>query len=194
MSALHHVLFVDDHVVAQIIEAQLVVGAVGDIGVIGGAALLVVQIVRDYADGHAEVAEHLAHPFALELGEIIVDGDDVHALPGQRVEVAGQGGDERFALAGFHFGDAPLMQHDAAEHLHMEMPLAQHAAHGLAHYGERFGQQIVERFAGGKPRAELRRHAAQLFFGEPAVRILIRINLGGDFLKALDFRRVGIAE
>ena len=194
MPALHHVLFVNDHVVAQVIEAELVIGAVGYVGGICGAARLVVQIVRDHADRHPQVAEHLAHPFALKACQIIVDGNDMHALAGQRVQIAGERGDERFAFACSHFGDTALMQHDTAEHLHMKMTLAKHAAHGLAHDGKRLGQQVVQRFAGGQPGAEFFGHTAQLFFRKPAVRVFIRIDFRGDFLKALDFRRVGIAE
>ena len=46
------------------------------------------------------------------------------------------------------------MQHDAADHLHVEMALAEHALGGLAHGGEGFGQEIVERFALGQAVAQ----------------------------------------
>ena len=85
MAALHHLLFVDRHIVAQIIEAQLVIRAVGDIGGIGRAALLRGQIVDDEADGQPQKTVDLAHPLRVALGEIIVDRDDVHAPSGQRV-------------------------------------------------------------------------------------------------------------
>ena len=51
VTALHHLLFVNRHIVAQIIEAQLVICAVGDIGGIGCAALFCSQIVDNEADG-----------------------------------------------------------------------------------------------------------------------------------------------
>ena len=35
MAALHHVGLVDDHVVAQVVKAELVVRAVGDVGLVG---------------------------------------------------------------------------------------------------------------------------------------------------------------
>ena len=85
VSALHHLLLVDSHVVAQVIEAQLVVCAVGDIGGIGRAALLAGQIVDDEADGQTQEAVDLAHPLRVALSQIIVDRDDMHALSGQRV-------------------------------------------------------------------------------------------------------------
>ena len=85
VAALHHLLLVGDHVVAQVIEAELVVGAVGDIGGIGGLALLRRDAVHDEPDGEAQKPVHLAHPFAVALGEVIVHGDNVHAAPRKRV-------------------------------------------------------------------------------------------------------------
>ena len=46
--ALHAVFQVKLHVVAQIIEAEFVVGAVGNVGGIGAAALVVIEIVHDH--------------------------------------------------------------------------------------------------------------------------------------------------
>ena len=42
------------HVVAQIVEAVFVVGAVGDVAGVRGLALVVVEAVDDHADAHAE--------------------------------------------------------------------------------------------------------------------------------------------
>ena len=93
------------HVVAQIVEAVLVVGAVGDVAGIGLAALVVVEAVDDDADRHAEELVDLAHPLGVAAGEVVVDGDDVDALAGERVEIDGKRGDERLAFAGLHLGD-----------------------------------------------------------------------------------------
>ena len=59
----------------------------------------------------------------------------------------GQGGDKRFALAGFHFGNFPLMQDDAAGQLRIEVAHVQSALARLAHDRKRLRQQIVEAFA-----------------------------------------------
>ncbi len=90
MAALHHLGLVDGHVVAQVVKAHLVVRAVGDVGRIGLLALGARHVVHNQADAQAKEAVDLAHPLAVTAGEIIVDGDDVHALAGQRVEVGGQ--------------------------------------------------------------------------------------------------------
>ena len=82
--ALDHVLQPVLHVVAQIVEAELVVGAVGDVAVVGLLALLVVEPVHDDAGGQAEEAVDLAHPFGVALGEVVVDRDHMHAAAGRR--------------------------------------------------------------------------------------------------------------
>src|ERR1700733_2678497 len=54
VAALGAILQPELHVVAQIVEAVFVVGAVSNVGVVVGATLLIVQVVHDDADRHAE--------------------------------------------------------------------------------------------------------------------------------------------
>src|SRR5262249_16113888 len=103
MAALNTVRDVVLHVVAEIVEAVLVVGAVGDIRTIGSAALVVVQIVDDNADREAEATIEWTHPFRVAASEIVVDGDDVNATTGQRIQDGGKCGDESLSFTGFHF-------------------------------------------------------------------------------------------
>ena len=174
VAALHHLLFVDRHIVAQVIEAQLVICAVGDIGGIGRAALLRGQIVDDEADGQPQKTVDLAHPLRVALGEIIVDRDDVHAPSGQRIQVCGQDRDERLALAGLHFGDAALMQHDAAHDLHPVRAHTEHAVGCLAADGERLRQQRVERLTGCVAILEFLRLCAKFLISQLFIRLLER--------------------
>ncbi len=151
MAALDHVGELELHVVAQVVEAELVVGAVGDVGGVGVAALRVGKVVDDDADGEAEEAVDLAHPLGVALGEVVVDGDDVDAAAGEGVEVAGQRGDEGLAFAGLHLGDLALVEDDAADQLDVEVAHADDAAAGFADDGEGFGQEVVEGgFFGGE--------------------------------------------
>ena len=144
VSALDLILDLELHVVAEVVEAELVVGAVGDVGAVGFAALLVVEVVDDDADGEAEEAVDFAHPFGVAFGEVVVDGDDVDAAAGEGVEVAGEGSDEGFAFAGLHFGDFAGVEDDAADHLDVEVAHAYGAFAGFANDGEGLGQDGVE--------------------------------------------------
>ena len=86
------------------------------------------------------------------------------AAAGERVEINRQGGDERLAFAGGHFGDLALVQGDAADELHVERNhfpfegmaahddfLAAQAAAGVFDHGEGFGQNFIQ------PRGPVRR-------------------------------------
>ena len=159
VAALDHVLEPVLHVVAQIVEAVFVVGAVGDVARIGFLALGIVEAVDDDAGGHAEEAVDLPHPFGVAPGEIVVDGDDVDALAGQRVKVDRKRRDQRLAFAGLHLGDIAFVQHHAADQLHVEMPLAERALGRLAHGGEGRNQKFVEGLAGGELPGGIRRCA-----------------------------------
>ena len=103
MPALDHILQPVLHVVAQIIEAEFVVGAVGDVVGIGLLALLVVHAMDDDACGQAEEAVDLAHPLAVALGEIVVDGDDMHAASGECIEIDRQASQPASCLRRFSF-------------------------------------------------------------------------------------------
>ena len=155
VAALNVVREVELHVVAQVVEAELVVRAVGDVAAVGDLPFLVVQVVLDDADRHAEEAVDAAHPLRVAAGEVVVHRDDVDALAGEGVQIRGQGGDERLAFAGLHLGDLAAMENDAADELDVEVPHVERAPSRLANDGERFGQQIVERRPGGEPLAEL---------------------------------------
>ena len=155
VTALHVVREVELHVVAQVVEAELVVGAVGDVAGVGDLAFLVVEVVLDDADRHPEEAVDAAHPLRVAAGQVVVDRDDVDALALERVEIGRQRRDERLAFAGLHLGDLAAVEDDAADELDVEVPHVQHAAAGLAHDGERFRDQVVERRSAGEPLPEL---------------------------------------
>ena len=183
--ALHHLRDVVFHVVAQVVEAEFVVGAVGDVGGVGSTPLVVVETVHDVADAHPEEAVDLSHPLGVAAGEIIIDGDDVDALAGERVQIHREGGDERLAFAGAHLGDGALVQHHSADQLDVEMPLLERSFGGLAHRGEGGNEQVVQGLAGRELRAERLRLAAQLLVVE-------RFEFGLQRIDRRDFRTIAL--
>ena len=74
------------HVVAQVVESVLGVRAVRDVGRVGRPLLLVGLHVLQHADGEAERLVDRAHPVGVAAGQVVVDGDHVDALAGERVE------------------------------------------------------------------------------------------------------------
>ena len=157
VAALDAVLERVGHVVAQVVEAELVVGAVGDVGGVGDAALVGGHLRQDHADVQTQEAVHPAHPLAVTFGQVVVDGDDVHALAADAVEVGRQHRGQGLTFTGLHLGDVAEVQRRPTHHLHVEVPLVEHPPGRLAGHRERFGQQVVEAFPVGVPLLELRR-------------------------------------
>ena len=184
----------EHHVVAQVVEAELVVGAVGDVGRVR-RLLLVVRHLREIdADGEPQEAVDAAHPVRVALREVVVHRDDVHALAGERIEVRRQRGDERLAFAGAHLGDLAVVQGDAAEQLDVEVAHAERALARLAHDGERLGQHVVERRAVRDALLELGRLRPQRLVGKGADRRLERIDLAHLLAELLEQPFVAAAE
>ena len=145
VAALHLVVAGDGHVVAEVVEPELVVGAVGDAGGVRPALRLeVVDLGDDDADLEPEEAVELTHPLGVALRQVVVHRDEVHAATGERVEVRGQRGDEGLALTGLHLRDPAEVQCGAAHDLHVEVTLAERAHARLPDRGERLGQDVVE--------------------------------------------------
>ena len=197
------------HVVAEVVETEFIVGPVGNVGGVGRAALFVGKVMHDDADGEAEEAVDLAHPLGVALGEVVVDGDDVDALTGERIQVAGQRSDEGFTFTGLHFGDFSAVEDGAADHLDVEVAHADDAHAGFADDGKGFGQQIVERgfFGGldligvgeafeglGDALFELEGFSGELLVGEGLEGVFMRGNGGEGGEEALDGAFVGGAE
>ena len=98
----------------------------------------------------------------------------MHAPSGQRIQVCRQDCDERLAFAGLHFGDAALVQHDAAHDLHPVRTHAEHAVSCLAADGERLRQQRVERLTGCVAILEFLRLCAKFLVSQLFIRLLKR--------------------
>ena len=122
MGALHFFLLVAHHIVAEVVEAKLVVGAVGDVAAVGAYAALGVGLVLVYAvyRQHQEFKDR-AYPLGVAAGQVIVDGDDVHALAGEGIQVSGQRCDQGFPFAGSHFRDFPVVKYHTADELYVVM-------------------------------------------------------------------------
>ena len=186
VAALYQVLQGVRHVVAQVVEAELVVGAVGDVGAIRDAPLVGRQAGQDDADLQPEEAVYATHPFGVTFGEVVVDGDDVHAVAGQRVEVGRQHAGQGLALTGLHLRDVAEVQCRAAHHLDVEMPLVQYPPGGLTRDCEGLGQQIIETGAVGDPLLEFVRLGPQLGVGELLHVVGQGVDVLGHPLEALD--------
>ena len=168
------------HMVAQIVEAEFVVRAVGDVADVGALALLGIHVAVDGANRQTEAHINRAHPFHIAAGEIAVHRDDVAAFAFKRVEICRQRRDERFSFTRRHFGDGAAVQDHSADELHVVMAQADKSPAGFAANRESFRHDVVDRLTGGEPFTETHRLLAQLFVGHPLVLRFQGVN-GRDF-------------
>ena len=157
-------------VIAQVVEAELVAGAVGHVRLIrllarhrppvhqplisqmaGGVDVVIIvqtgELGDNQPDAHAESVEYLPHPAPITPGQIVVDRHEMHALPRQSVEIEGQRGHERLALARLHLDDVAPVKDHTADQLHVVMAYTDGALGRLTHCRESLNQHIIERFA-----------------------------------------------
>ena len=120
MLPLYQVGHVDRHVVTEVIEAELVVGTEGDVAVVCLLPGIAVRLVLVDAV-HRKSVEHIkrSHPLRVTLGQIVVDGDHMHTLAGKCVQEYRQGCYEGLSFTCRHLRDLTLMEHDAADELHV---------------------------------------------------------------------------
>jgi len=118
---LHHPFEIELHVVAQVVEAELVVGAVGDVGSVRFLALGIVHLVLDATNGEPEELIDPAHPIGIATREVVVDCDHMAAASRQSVERDRQGRRQGLALPGAHLRDPSFVEDQAAHELNVEM-------------------------------------------------------------------------
>ncbi len=182
------------HVVAHVVEAELVVLPVRDVRGVGALLRGVGRLGYDHTDFEAEEAVHLTHPLCVALREVVVDGDDVHALALERVEVTGEGGDERLALARAHLGDLALVQHGPADELHVVGTHPEHPLGSFSDGRERGHQEVVEGGAVVDLLPELVGAGAELIVGELLDLRLERADRVDHRLELLDLSLVLAAQ
>ncbi len=175
VAALNEPLLGNGHVVAQVVEPELGVRAVGDVGQVGLAALGERHHVLDEADVHAEPLVDRTVPLGVALGEVVVHRDEVDTRAGEPVQEEGERGNERLAFTGLHLGDVALVQDDPAHHLDVEHPLLRLAPASLTDGGVGLEEQLVERLPVREPFAQLCGRLAQLVVRE---RLEVGLELG----------------
>ena len=135
-----------------------------------------------------------AHPLAVSLGQVVVNGDDVDTPARQRVEVGGEGCHQGLAFTGLHLRDAALVEHDAAHQLYPVGTQAQHPVCGLPHGGESLRQDVVQGFAIGKALLELRRFGLELGVRHGLVLVGHGLDLVHDGVDGLELPGAVVSE
>ena len=166
VTALNGVIERADHVVAQVVKAQLVVGAVGDIAGIGLFTLRRTHFGKNDANGKTKPAVHTTHHLRVTLSQVVVNRHDVHALALKRIEVGRQQRGQGLALTGAHLSNVAEVQGGTAHDLHLVVLLIQHAPGSLTHGSKSLKQNVVKLLALAQALLKLLRLRLQLIIGE----------------------------
>ncbi|MNH01981.1 hypothetical protein D3C79_612070 [compost metagenome] len=142
------------HVVTQVVKAVFVIGTVSDI--CGISFTLGRSRHARQVDTHAQPQEleQRTVVFGVTLGQVVVDGNHVHATAAQGVQIGRQGCGQGFTFTGTHLGDTAVVEHHPAQQLYVEVTHAEDSLTGLTHYGEGFRDQAFQHFALFQTRAE----------------------------------------
>jgi hypothetical protein len=137
-------LFHEGELVAEVVEAEIIARAIGDVGEVGGPLFVLALLARDVADGEPEFRGEGGGEFKIPLREVGVHGGDVDAPARQGEKAGGHGGDERFAFPGRDFGDGGLGEADDGLDLAGKGLESARTEGRLAHAGESLGEDVAE--------------------------------------------------
>ena len=188
VSALDLVCLRRGHVVAEVVEAELVVRSVGDVGEVIDTLFSTRWSMpwRNQSDRQSEVTMDSTHPLGMELGEVVVDRDDVHSLARKGIQVGRERGDEGLSFTRLHFGHPTGMESSTAHQLNVEVTLTNHTACGLPHHREGLDHQVVNVLSALDPRAEFGGLGAQGIVAEGLHLRFEGVDLRHDSSKRLD--------
>src|SRR5205085_6994895 len=98
MAALNELFRIARHIVAQIIEAKLVVGSVGDICPVCIAARRRVGLMPvDAINGEPMELIQWTHPLAVTTGEVVIDSYKMYTAARERIQKSGECRNQRLS-------------------------------------------------------------------------------------------------
>ena len=113
-------LRVQRQLIAQVVEANFVGGAVGNVAGIGCAPLRAGHVLLDHADRQAEAVVDAAHPAGIAARQVVVRGQHVNTLTLTREPRNRRHRRDRLSLAGLHLNDLPVGKRQRRVELNVE--------------------------------------------------------------------------
>ena len=95
---------------------------------------------------HSKTQEgiYLSHPLSVTLGQVVIDGYNVHSLAFQSIKVRRQRSNQSFTFTCLHFGNSSLMKGYTADYLHLEMLHAYASCRSFSAHCESLYKYIVK--------------------------------------------------
>ena len=130
--------------IAQVIEARFLGGHVSHVAEIRATPLVGSHPLLDDADREAKPAVDRTHPLRVSSSEVIVEGQHVNALAGERVQRCRHHGRKRLPFAGLHLDDGAAAECDGRHDLDVERPEPELAVRDFADQREERHFQAFE--------------------------------------------------
>ena len=112
---LYHLIFINYHVITQVVKAEFVIGTVSNVCSISSLTVGEIHVMHNQTNRQAKELVNTAHILAVAACQIIIDSYNMHALAGQCVQIYRRSSYQGFTFAGTHLGNFAAMQHYAAD-------------------------------------------------------------------------------
>ena len=81
----NQLFLVDNHIIAQIVKSQFIIGHISNVALICLLALLGSHTVQNHTHGESQEFVNLSHPFRVTLCQIVIDRDHMYAFSFQSI-------------------------------------------------------------------------------------------------------------
>ena len=142
--SLYQLLFINYHVVTKVIKSQFVVGDIGNITGVLFPTLIVVHIIQYHTYGQTEEFMDFSHPFCISLCQIVIDGNDVHALSFQCIQISRKCRNKGLTFTGSHLCDTSLVKNDTTDDLYTVVFQSNGTLCTLTDSGICFRKQVIQ--------------------------------------------------
>ena len=142
--SLYQLLFINDHVVTQIVKTKFVVRNIRNITGILFSSLIVFHRIENDTNLQTEKFMDFSHPLRITLCQIVIDCDNVHTFSFQCIQISRKCGNKCLTFTGTHLCDTSLMQNHATDQLHTIMFHIQHSSCSLTDRRICLRQKIIQ--------------------------------------------------
>ena len=147
----HQIAGVHHEKIAEIVEASLFRGDVGDAGAVGRSPRAGRHPLLNVGNRQSEQSIDRPHPIGVAPGQVVVERQYVHTAIGESVEHRRHHGRQRLSFTGLHLHDMSGVESQARDDLFIERTLAEDTARRFPRQRKRRDAQDVSIGAGASP-------------------------------------------
>ena len=112
------------HIVAQVVESELIIRAIGNIAFVGLFPLRIIHPVDNDSHTESQGVINYTHPVGIPLCQVIVDRNQVNPPTRQGIQIERECCGKSLSLTGFHFSNFPVVKNHSSDKLCIKVPHA----------------------------------------------------------------------